>query len=229
MVFVHHTNGAPIIKIQTSERIDSLNSGYVYMKSLKYYSNLERENPGDVDVGDEYEAQVHINSGYMLIPELNHVEILKDQLIHTSIDNAYVFCLLSIPENASSFTFTDIQKEKLTNFGDNALTITDRDEFVKRLSSKLESEGYTVLYGHVRYYDPTIDNALHFVDLIANGIVSIAFRKRKKYSYQQEFRIVAIKNETQKENISVNIGDISDISKSISLDKLLSATFIAQK
>ena len=192
MVFAHHTNGAPVIKIQSSERIDSLNNGYVYMKSLRYYRDLERENPGNVDVGDEYEAQVHINSGYILIPELNHVEALRDQLIHTNIDNSFVFCLLSIPEDTSSFTFTDVQKEKLSSFGDSALVITDRDEFVKRLVSKLEGDGYAVFYGHVRYYDPTVDNVLHFVDLITNGIASIAFRKRQKYSYQQEFRIVAV-------------------------------------
>jgi len=225
---LERTNGAPLIKIQTEDRIDSLRSGFVYMNSLQYYRDLERANQGDDVIGDAFEGQLHVQSGSIHIPSLNQVVPLDDQLLRTSIEDAYAFCLFSIPE-APAFAFSALQNEKLPTFGDSALVITDRDEFVRRLFNRLAEEGYRVLFGNVSYYDPTTDNVAYFVNLIRNGIESVAFNKRSVFAYQQEFRIVAISKDKQQDHISVNIRDISDISEIIPVERLLGMTFIQRE
>ena len=52
--------GTPLIKFQSAERINSLQRGHLYAKTLKYYRELEKET-GDDEIGDEFEAMLHIN------------------------------------------------------------------------------------------------------------------------------------------------------------------------
>lgn len=226
---IQKTKGAPVIKIQTGERIDSLRNGLVYMNSLQYYRDLENANLGDDVVGDAYEGQIHVHSGRIIIPKLKRMDLLNGHLFRTSIDNSYVFCMFAIPKDASTFTFSDLQKEKLPEFGDSALIITDRDEFVRRVFDKLRAGGYRVTYGNVSYFNPAIDTVSYFFDLIKQSIIAAAFKKRDLFSYQQEFRIIAMKDGSLEDHIEINIGDISDITEKVSINQLLSATFAGHK
>ena len=62
--------------------------------------------------------------------------------------------------------------------------------------------------GNVRYFD---GNDLEYFQDVKGEPVHTAFWKRKKYSYQQEFRILIDKS--IEDHYILNIGDISDISE----------------
>ena len=213
-------NGIPLIKFQSADRIASLRQGHLYAKTLKYYRDREKET-GDDQVGDEFEAMLHINEGYMVIPELGQVTNLSDSLLQTANSDDFVFCLFDVGQTFERFTFSDFQKEKLLSFGDTAMLILDRKEFIRRVVSAAEKRNYTVHFDSVKYTNPSVDNASLFVSLLG-GTWNIAFWKRDKYAYQQESRFVFTPGNGD-DHIDLEIGDISDITAVLPTEKILTA------
>lgn len=212
--------GTPLIKFKNAKRIQSLREGHLYAKNLQYYRNLEKET-GDTDIGDEFEAMLHVNRGFLHFPETGVTEELNDTLIQTSDSNIFVFCVFGIYPSLKSFQFSDMQKEKILSLGDTALVITDSDEFQRRVFNAAKREGYEPHFGAAQYYDPSTDWANMFMSLL-NGMWNIALWKRKDYSYQQEGRFIFTPG-SDKDHIDLDIGDISDISMVFPAETVLSA------
>lgn len=212
--------GTPLIKFQNSDHIQSLREGHLYAKNLQYYRNLEKED-GDGDIGDEFEAMLHINQGFICREDTGEIEKLNDVLIQTRDSNDFVFCMFEIYPSLHFFQFSEIQKEKMLSFGDTALVITDSDEFQKRVFEAARKKGYEVHFDAAQYYEPSVDWLNMFVSLL-KGMWNIAFWKRKKYSYQQEGRFVFTPGNGM-DHIELDIGDISDISIIIPSETVLSA------
>lgn len=215
-------NGAPLIKFQNKNRLESFQKGIMYMKSLEFYRELERKT-NDTTVGDSFEAMIHINNGTLSIPEKDVTINLSDELITTSASNSFVFCMFGVNPNTEQFQFTDEQKEKLLEFGDSALLITDTFEFIRRVEEAIKRDNLKATHKFVKYFDETIDNVNYWVDLLKHGINEIAFSKRKIYECQQEYRFVIDKPTTENDFYELNIGDISDISVILSAKEALSS------
>lgn len=205
------TNGGPLIKFQDKEKIESFRDGTIYMKSLEYYRKREADT-GDDTVGDLFEGMVHVCDGYIYIPELNVHQRLSDELIKTTFSNSYVFCMLGISPNITSFSFTDEQKEKISTFGDTALIITDKHEFLRRVTAAVLKENLAGSHGFVTYGDENTDSVAYWCSLLKNGMNYSAFWKRKKYAYQQEYRLLIDNPPTKEDYYKLNIGSIEDIS-----------------
>lgn len=77
-----------------------------------------------------------------------------------------------------------------------------------------------IYFNKVHYYDEKVDWADIFISLI-QGTHNIAFWKRKAYSNQQEFRIVIPVEDYTEDHIELDIGDISDISKTFTTEQVL--------
>lgn len=212
--------GTPLIKFQSAERINSLQRGHLYAKTLKYYRELEKET-GDDEIGDEFEAMLHINKGHFRILDTGEEIPLNDTLMQTDNSDDFVFCMFGIYPSSQSFSFSDEQKEKMLSFGDTALVILDSEEFIKRVTTAAEAKGYKAHFGAVKYFDPTVDNANILISLL-NGMWNIAFWKREKYIYQQEGRFVFTDGNGE-DHIDLDIGDISDISIILPSKAILSA------
>ena len=58
----------PLIKFQDADKIKSLQAGKIYAKTLGYYRKREEET-GDCEVGDKYEAMIHINEATIYLQE----------------------------------------------------------------------------------------------------------------------------------------------------------------
>lgn len=71
--------GTPLIKFQSASRIDDLRKGHLYAKTLGYYRDLEQET-GDSDIGDEFEAMIHIHEGSITFPDTGEVIDLDDDI-----------------------------------------------------------------------------------------------------------------------------------------------------
>ena len=203
--FHFQAKGMPLIKFQDADKIKSLQAGKIYAKTLGYYRKREEET-GDCEVGDKYEAMIHINEATIYFPDTGET----------------VFCMFGVNPKKEKFRFTDKQKEKMLSFGDTALIVLDHDEFIRRVKVAAEQAGYKVYFKPVQYYDPTIDGGNMLISLLA-GMWNIAFWKRDSYSYQQEVRFVFTPGDENIDHIELDIGDISDITAIISAKSALSA------
>jgi hypothetical protein len=221
---IHRTieiQGQPLIKFQSKDRILSLQKGHLYAKTLGYYRQLEQET-GDADVGDEFEAMIHVNDGYIVFPGTRKIINLDDALLKTSHSDDYVFCMFTAEKTNMQFSFTDEQKEKMLSFGDTALIIKDGNEFIRRVKIAAEKAGYQLYVGKVTYYDPSIDGDKFWGSMI-NGIWNVCLCKRKRYEYQQEFRFIFVKDKEHniEDHIQLEVGDLTDITEVITAEQAL--------
>lgn len=219
--FHFQAKGMPLIKFQDADKIKSLQAGKIYAKTLGYYRKREEET-GDCEVGDKYEAMIHINEATIYFPDTGETVAVNDDLLKTSESNDFVFCMFGVYPKKEKFRFTDKQKEKMLSFGDTALIVLDHDEFISRVKVAAEKAGYKVYFKPVQYYDPNIDGGNMLFSLL-DGMWNIAFWKRDSYTYQQEVRFVFTPSDENIDHIELDIGDISDITVIISAKSALSA------
>ncbi len=215
--------GIPLIKFQNSSIIDRIINGSFFMNSLKtfrerYYSCFDEE------IGDPHEGMLYVNRGTMIVGEpMIEVAPLKNAVIPTATSNDYVFCMFGInPKYYSSFRFSEEQKNKWLEIYDTALVITDSDEFIKRVNNQAKNQGIELDQNFVKYYDAESGDITPWLSSLVNGIKSVAYYKRKRYEYQQEFRFTA-RNRTTEDHIEINIGSIADIAKTFPLKSFLNA------
>ena len=213
----------PIVKFQNKEIIEKIQSGKMYLKNLEWFREKERQT-GDMTIGDLLEGMLHISEGYIQIYDSDGKVIecvpLTDSAITTSFSNAFVFCATNIFPDENGNVFADNQKPVFKEFGDTALVIENKGEFIKRIYKAAKELGYEVFCGVVNYYNKDEDNANMLISLL-DGMHNIAFWKRDTYKVQQEFRIVLWRKDANKDYIEFDIGDISDISKVISIEEAL--------
>lgn len=216
-------NGFPLIRIQSKEIIAKTQKGSFYMSSLKKYREMY-EQSGDDTIGDPNEGKLLLHKAFLTIPETGDSFLVMDQALSTVNENDFVFCMFGInPDLHNKFLFTDEQKQKLIGFNDTAMIVTDVYEFCKRIVHAANLKGLTVKSGFVKYYDEHINNGNICIDLIINGTENIVFYKTKKYEYQQEFRFT-IRNTTGEDHLCLDIGNISDITKTLPTEQLFSST-----
>lgn len=216
--------GFPLIKFQNADRIEDLQNGLIYMNSLEWFRKHENTK-GDAVIGDKYEAMFHVNEGKFIIPDTGEEFEIKDQLFKTSASNDYVYCMFGVNPYSNDFKFTNNQKENMKKFGDTALLILDKDEFLDRIKNEALRNGYGIYEDFVHYYDEKQDSVNHYFSLLS-GIHNIAFWKRRKYLYQQEFRILIHTKNHETDHLKLNIGDIRDISKVFKTSQLLNAEVV---
>jgi hypothetical protein len=220
--------GFPLVRFKSKARIESFRRGELFFNSLKWYREHEENNVVD----DLFEGMLHINDATAIITPLSggepQVEKMNDVLMKTARSDDLVLCMFGInPKNTSSFTFNKQQKDELLKFGDTALLITDPDEFYHRIVSALERENKRWLHRFVQYYDEQIDLGNVWLSLFQD-MGNTAFWKRKSYSYQQEYRF-SVFNENAEENMTLSIGDISDISEVFESSQLLNSSLFEQR
>ena len=114
------------------------------------------------------------------------------------------------------YQFTEEQIEKMSNFGDSVLVIKNADEFFNRVKQALLSQDIGYSRDLVSYYG---FNSVEHMKQIQKDNLRIAFWKRQKYEYQQEYRLVA--HTEVDDYLSIEIGDISDISEIVKSEQLL--------
>lgn len=210
----------PLMKIQTDDIIDKIMRGYIRFNSLKFYRELYNKY-GDKTIGDPNEGKFFIHDGIFKNLETGEIEYIKDCYFPTANENDFVFCLFGInPQKYTSFIFSEEQKQKLLNFHDKTLLITDVKEFMKRMYNAANKQGLKLTNGFVNYYDTTIDDVNYLLNLVTIGTESIVYYKTNDYAYQQEFRF-AIPNTTGTAFIDLQIGDISDITQKFTTEQVL--------
>ena len=202
------------------------------MKNLKYYVDLEKTTD-DEAVGDKYDGQMVLQDVKINMYTVDTHEFIAQFDAHAaSMNLGYlkcpVFCMFMfdyrnhVEEHLDGdiltvrYQFTEEQLEKMPTFGDSVLIIKNGDEFINRVKNGLLNAGYGFTRDHVQYYG---FNNIEHLKQVQKDNSRIAFWKREKYSYQQEYRLLV--HDFVDDHLSVDIGDISDITDLLKADELL--------
>lgn len=221
-----------LMKFGSENNLRKLQAGQLYMKNLKYYVDLEKTTD-DEDVGDKYDGQMMLQDVKISMYTVDtHEFIAQFDAPSATMNLGYlecpVFCMFMfdyrnhVEENLEGenltvkYQFTEEQLKKMPNFGDSVLIIKNGDEFVNRVKKGLLEAGYGFSRDHVQYY--AFNNVEHLKQIQSDNS-RIAFWKRDKYSYQQEYRFLI--HDFVDDYLSVEIGDISDITQLLRTEELL--------
>lgn len=221
-----------LMKFGFEENLKKLQSGQLYMKNLKYYVNLEKETD-DEAIGDKYDGQMVLQDVKISMFNANTNEFISQfEAPAASMNLGYlecpVFCMFMfdyrnhVEEHLEGdnlivrYQFTEDQLAKMPTFGDSVLIIKNGNEFINCVKKGLLDAGYGFTRDHVQYYG--FNNLEHFKQVQKDNS-RIAFWKREKYSYQQEYRLLV--HDFVDDYLFVEIGDISDITDLLKTEKLL--------
>lgn len=221
-----------LFKFGSEENLRKLQAGQFYMKNLQYFVDLEKAT-SDEDVGDMYDGQMMLQDVKIsMFTTDTHEFIGQFSAPSASFNLGYlkcpVFCMFMmdyrnhVSEKLDGdiltvrYQFTEEQINKMSNFGDSVLVIKNADEFFNRVKKALLLQDIGYSRDLVSYYG--FNNVEHMKQIQKDNL-RIAFWKRQKYEYQQEYRLVA---HTEVDDfLSIEIGDISDISEIVKSEQLL--------
>jgi hypothetical protein len=213
------------IKFFTEEaHADQFIAGNLYMNTLSHFKKLESES--DDGRPDSTEAISHWWQPTdilmkLRVPGIGETEISSKDLAapvsmsFTYHDYMHIFCLYTVHTTGFRIDGGKIERpgdrveelrrqlwidERCQNFGKYAVVIRP-DLFLARVREALKGRKFA--YRLVQYYD---ESTFH-------GTIprkDIPFRKQKRFSYQQEFRICVYPKIMHNSPITINIGNISN-------------------
>ncbi|GGC97807.1 hypothetical protein [Pontibacillus salipaludis] len=225
-----------LLKFSKREYLEMIQKGKLYMNNFEYFINLEREtgikgqgdkleaanvmndmilqvlDPGSHDIVGELEAsQMHFRPDYMkYIPIFcmtyigpNDIEIIEES-------QEQMNAVINLNE--------DLRSRITQEFGEHVLVISP-NEFIKKVMTMAERENLALRAGKVNYSNLSINDKERF-DEFHSGNPALYFRKDKSFEYQNEFRLV-LHGEHTKKPVIKDIGDISEVSKLMTVDQLL--------
>lgn len=225
-----------LIKFGRKDRLESLQKGFLYMKPLQYYIDLE-EQQGLVGQGDRNEARLVMNQADLRLFDYENGTFIGSLSGKATIGLGYekcpAFCLFSldkrniIENNISAdgklgTIKTRFKPEQANlmqkNFGDFALIITDTTQFQIQLRNAALENGSILHLGKVLYSDNSVVWLENLKEL--QTPFKIAYHKDKSFAYQQEYRAL-IENLTVEDSYTLDIGSINTISEIFETKKLL--------
>lgn len=184
--------------------------GNIYGKTAKWYranaKNSQRKDSREgafrTELIENPENVTLKHNGQKLPVELNYVRVNK---FNNKQDFYNLYCMFGLKDH--HVTEKPFIKGANVEFGGKAVIIEDTEEFISRVSKKLDEEGYRYEAGYVNYYEEKkVNKGLTFFD------------KPDVFKHQSEFRFVIESHEPTVLNI--NIGSIEDIAIMIDSEKL---------
>ena len=224
-------------KVSGLERLRQMQSGLIYMNSLKYFASLSDE-PALAARKDEMEqyfallhAGKHGETTYRLELEYGDPDDRKAvdmgqsarmRIYFPKPEELMVYCMgaFSVEELAGAESGDLIFDDRFHEFGDHVLLIRNPMEFANRVQLAINkcpqiyrNPLVTVPYGLVDY-----------VSMESGPVVKGLFKKPSRYNWQREFRFsFGVKQEGLNEEgaCELHIGTIDDISSIVPLQPLL--------
>lgn len=195
-----------LIKFGQLEHLQQLrDEGLLYLNNLSYFWNIEDEELR----GDPFDCAVQVIRGpkvTMVMPDGNEATICTDytaRIRPSEPEKINIFCMYALRPLIEGAFPVD---EKNKRFGDHALILMDRDEFINRLESSLKSQ---MIVGDA--------DIVEYVNDQHAGKLG-PFRKFNRFSYQYEWRLVCY--DGPGEPRIIRIGSIRDISAILPTDEV---------
>ena len=187
-----------LIKFGKLEHLQQLrDEGLLYLNSLPYFWEIEDEELR----GDPCDCAIQVIRGpkvTMVMPDGNEVTLCTDytaRIRPSEPEKTNIFCMYALrPLIEGAFPID----EKNLRFGDHALILMNRDEFIQRVESSLKNQQIAGDADLVEYVNDEHTGKLG------------PFRKFNRFSYQCEWRLVCY--EGMGEPRIIRIGSIRNIS-----------------
>jgi hypothetical protein len=169
--------------------------GLLYMNIPRYFQEIE----GDELRGDPFDSVDEVHRGNMskiALPNGTEFEGNEWDLgIHSKEEEQInIFCMYALRPSAGTFPLD----EKNFEFGDYALVVTNVPEFMNRIAAHLKSQRIRSKLGLVEYVDEAYTGEIG------------RFRKRDRYAFESEWRVVC--HDGPGRPRIIRIGSIQDIS-----------------
>ena len=188
-----------LIKFGEKEHLESLmNKGELFFNTTLSYNEIEKNNK---EQGDEYEGSVLVENLDIANVKLNHPTLGNfnfnpvpgEKFKYIEFNHNYINCsFYAITKEDLQHSDTFKINEKMLEFGDYALFITNPNKFLNNLFETLKNEKITFESNFVRYKDLTSEKRIKMTPFI----------KKQSHSYQNEIRIV-LKNKLTKQIIQL--------------------------
>jgi hypothetical protein len=195
-----------LIKFGKLEHLQQLrDEGFLYMNNLPYFWNIEDEELR----GDPFDCAVQVIRGpkvTMVMPDGNEVTVCRDytaKIRPSEPEKINIFCMYALRPLIEGAFPVDKKNQR---FGDHALILMNRDEFIQRLESSLKSQRIVGDAELVEYVNDEHSGKLG------------PFRKFNRFSYQYEWRLVCY--DGLGEPRKIRIGSIRDISVILPFDEV---------
>ena len=199
---------ALLLKLGQKEHLEMLRKGLLYMNTLDYFNKLEAD-PARSDPfegTDRITQPQHVRHLILDVdipgrtPHAIHPQSLLAPIrwARRQTSACSVFCMYAIAAPILGPVFPGEHEW----FGDHFVCFTDTSEFLTRIARAVNSEGLRGEFGMVEYYDEseyTGDTG--------------RFRKRSRFAYQCEFRIVVEPGLDGPRRFE--IGDLTDITSEV--------------
>lgn len=212
-----------ICKIGEWEHLEALQKGQLFLWPIQYHIQNAKDYP-ELNYGDAEEAFFVKGKGKATIQgiEFATVDIKKSSIkVHCPI-----FCAFE-PDwqktNEGKYTYipdkrlqNDFMREKNKKYG---VILIEKYSFIKKCAEYFEKERINCYCGNINYTDDTGYSRLE-------PAINCAFKKRKRFAYQKEFRLLIDTEHKSKEPFIRNIGDLSQNSQIIEADKFFSGNGI---
>ena len=201
------------IRYSKKEYLERFRAGELYFNTIKYFSKIEDSSDLKFLIKDEHDCATESWGWKEFDIYDNTYKKYKRLFSGTTTKGSYdgnIFCLTHIRKDNflvnQIYDMKEIVDHQKTGLGyDNFVIISDLDELIKRLKVALNKQNLNLLYNKVNYID--------FNQYIGNLKF---FHKDLKYNSQNEFRFyIPRKTFGLKDVITLNIGDISDITSEI--------------
>lgn len=188
------------------------NEGLLYMNQIKYFWEVE-----DEDRGDLFDCVAQVQRGPKIgltLPEGKEVFMEGEWIIRMyppGHDKINIFCMYALrPLIEGTFPVDN----RNFRFGEHALVLINRDEFMRRIESALKSQE---IFGDA--------NIVEYVDDNYTGEFG-PFKKLRKFAYQSEWRLVCYNGPSRPREIKIgSIADISIIMRSDEVNREIRVDF----
>lgn len=209
-----------LIKFLDEKDVSKVLSGSLKMGSVERYRNeFEREEYLEYLRGDRDEF---CSNSYAVSSKIDIVVThegspigrvkggVKDRLCLDS--RSYVFSMSAITNLLFARNGAWFFDQKVRKLGDQAILVTNPDEFMRRIDVAIQREQFLQAYPSTRGQASGLVEYINFDK--HNGPVG-PFRKSKSYGYQKEWRLALIDSreelKTYPDNRFLEVGDIRDI------------------
>ncbi|GGO03802.1 hypothetical protein [Saccharibacillus kuerlensis] len=195
-----------LLKFGEKRFMEKFQRGQLHFQCLSAFKNPEPDESGR---NDQFEAaSVIYNPGnYKVYVGGKQLEDIEGPIVlqENEADRQYSLSLYGIT-NELVQRHVEGEQEHLIHpwnekFGDYAVVVTNPKEFRDRIDAACRRGGFGLREGMVEYHE--VENF--------TGRWGY-FRKPKEYEYQSEYRLL-LDQETEAEDYTLDIGDISDISE----------------